>query len=144
MDQLEYQTAYLAHLQAELEFRKAQETATQKRHEETQAYGKDYLQTLERQREANALLAVKSTEAQMQRAQAEQAMATAALEAAKAQREAAAMLVEDKTSQIVAQAISRMNDRTGTTSTADIPRAVREVLETMNETSRQFKVAGNG
>lgn len=140
MDQLEYQAAYLAHLQADLEFRKAQEAATQKRHEETQVYGKDYLQILERQREANALLAIKSNEAQVLRAQAEQAMAAAAREAAKAQLEAAALLAEDRTNQIVAQAISRMNDRTGTTSTADIPRAVREVLEAFNETERQLAV----
>lgn len=139
MDQSAYQAACIVQWQADLDFRKAQETATQKRHEESQAYGADYLTLLARQHAENLQLTAAATAANVQRAQAEQALAAAALEAAKVQRETAALVAGDLTQQIVEQAISRMNDRTGTTSTADIPRAVREVLETLNEARRQLK-----
>lgn len=134
MEPTAYEQAYLAHLQADLAFRKEQEAAEQKRHEEREVYSKNSISYGQH----DLALRLKIHQETMA---AEAADTAAKIRCAEAQVEAARIFANDTRRTIVELAIARINDRTGTTSTPDIPRSVREVLEVFNETDRQLNPA---
>ncbi len=126
MPMTEYETAWIEHAARDLQFRKDQEEAVQKRHEENKELHAEIVG-----------LRVKETAAQNARATAEAAIAAAAVEAAAAQRYAADKLSAPTFDNLLTAAVARIDDRTAT-GKANIPLAVSEVLDTHAELANRL------
>lgn len=124
----EYETKHLEFLTTDLQFRREQEAAVQRRHDETQSYGERYLKLLNEQHFNNLDASGASTAAQNARAAAEEKSAAAGQAIAAANK----ALGEDEIYRLLPSVIARLDDRTAPTGKINADLAVADVMAAMS------------